>query len=138
MSFVKTPAFTETNQHFLLNMVPNPTKKFTNDQSNAQMDVISQIRNAGKDLFQPNPAVKVDASGNLKSRQLYNRNVSINDLATAMDKYDLVMQVNLKGGASKSAMVTSSQLQSSASVSSPSGTFAFVRHGNYIRGIDLL
>ena len=138
MSFIKTPAFTETNQHFLLNMVPNPTKKFTNDQSNAQMDVISQIRNAGKDLFQPNPAVKVDASGNLKSRQLYNRNVSINDLATAMDKYDLVMQVNLKGGASKSAMVTSSQLQSSASVSSPSGTFAFVRHGNYVRGIDLL
>jgi hypothetical protein len=138
MSFVKTPAFTETNQHFLLNMVPNPTKKFTNDQSNAQRDVISQIRNAGKDLFQPNPAVKVDASGNLKSRQLYNRNVSINDLVTAMDKYDLVMQVNLKGGASKSAMVTSSQLQSSASVSSPSGTFAFVRHGNYVRGIDLL
>lgn len=138
MSFVKTPAFTETNQHFLLNIVPNPTQKFTSEKSNAQMDVISQIRNAGKDLFQPNPAVKVDASGNLKSRQLYNRNVSINDLVTAMDQYDLVMQVNLKGGASKSAMVTSSQLQSSASVSSPSGTFAFVRHGNYVRGIDLL
>ena len=138
MSFVKTPAFTETNQHFLLNIVPNPTQTFTSEKSNAQRDVISQIRNAGKDLFQPNPAVKVDASGNLKSRQLYNRNVSINDLVTAMDQYDLVMQVNLKGGASKSAMVTSSQLQSSASVSSPSGTFAFVRHGNYVRGIDLL
>jgi len=82
--------------------------------------------------------VKVDASGNLKSRQLYNRNVSIKDLATAMDQYDFVMQVNLKGGDNKSAMITSDQLQNSASVSSPTGTFAFVRHGNYVRGIDLL
>ena len=138
MSFVKTPAVTKTDQHFLLNIVPNPTKQFTAEKSNEQRDVISQIRTAGKDLFQPNPAVKVDASGNLKSRQLYNRNVSIRDLVTAMDQYDLVMQVNLKGGASKSAMVTSSQLQNSSSVSSPSGTFAFVRHGNYVRGIDLL
>jgi len=138
MSFVKSPAVTETNQHFLLNIVPNPAQKFTDAQSNAQRDVISQIRNAGKDLFQPNPAVKVDASGNLKSRQLYNRNVSIKDLATAMDQYDLVMQVNLKGGDNKSAMITSDQLQNSASVSSPTGTFAFVRHGNYVRGIDLL
>jgi hypothetical protein len=138
MSFVNTPAFKETDQHFLLNIVPNPVSKYTDTQKFAQQDVINQIRQAGKDLFEPNPAVKVDNSENLKSRQLYNRNVSIADLTSAMQKYDLVMQVNLKGGNSKSAMVTYDQLLNSTNVTSPTGTFAFVRHGNYLRGIDVL
>jgi hypothetical protein len=138
MSFVNTPALKETDQHFLLNIVPNPVTKYTDTQKLAQQDVINQIRQAGKDLFEPNPAVKVDNSENLKSRQLYNRNVSIADLTSAMQKYDLVMQVNLKGGNTKSAMVTHDQLLNSTSVTSPTGTFAFVRHGNYLRGIDVL
>ena len=138
MSFVNTPALKETDQHFLLNIVPNPVTKYTDTQKLAQQDVINQIRQAGKDLFEPNPAVKVDNSENLKSRQLYNRNVSIADLTLAMQKYDLVMQVNLKGGNTKSAMVTHDQLLNSTSVTSPTGTFAFVRHGNYLRGIDVL
>jgi hypothetical protein len=139
MSFVTAPALTKTSQHFLIRMVPDPTKTFTDTQKLAQQDVISQISNAGKDLFEPNPAVKVDGSGNLKSRQLYNRNVSISDLTSAMQKYDIVMQLNLKGDTgSKSAMVTHEQLLTSSSVTSPSGTFALVRHGNYLRGIDVL
>lgn len=138
MSFVNTPALQKTNQHFLVDIVPNPVKKYTDTQKLAQQDVINQIKLAGKDLFEANPAVQVDNGGSLKSRQLYNRNVSISDLTSAMQKYDLVMQINLKGGDSKSAMVTHDQLLSSSSVSSPTGTFAFVRHGNYLRGIDVL
>jgi len=140
MSFVNTPALTKTSQHFLIRLVPNPTQTFTSSQKLAQQDVISQIQNAGKDLFEPNPAVRVDGNGNLKSRQLYNRNVSIPDLTSAMEKYDIVMQLNLKGDGMgcKSAMVTHAQLLSSSSVTSPSGTFALIRHGNYLRGIDVL
>ena len=59
-------------------------------------------------------------------------------MASAMDKYGLVMQVNLKGVNSITAMATADQLRSGAHVTSPSGSFSLVRHGKYLRGIDVL
>jgi len=137
MSFAKPRQLTESDQHFLINIVPNPINQVSDSQKLAQEDIINQITRAGKDLFQANPAVSVDG-GKLKSRQLYNRNVSIEDMACAMDKYDLVMQVNLKGKESITAMATADQLRSGANVTSPSGSFSLVRHGKYLRGVDVL
>jgi hypothetical protein len=137
MSFVKRPELVESNQQFLIKMVPNPASKVSDTQKLAQEDVINQITRAGKDLFKPNPAVSIDGS-NLKSRQLYNRTVSIEDMAKAMEKYNLVMQVNLKGDKSMTAMATADQLRSGSNITSPSGSFSLVRHGKYLRGIDVL
>tara|TARA_B110000091_G_scaffold160619_1_gene171223 strand:- start:317 stop:730 length:414 start_codon:yes stop_codon:yes gene_type:complete len=137
MSFAKQPVISESNQNFLLQMVPNPTCKVSDTQRLAQTDVINQITRAGKDLFETNPAVSIDGS-NYKSRQLYNRNVTIDDLAMAMDKYNLVMQVNLKGDRCRAAMATADQLRSGTNITSPSGSFSLVRHGKYLRGIDAL
>jgi len=136
MSFVKAPPMKETGSHFLVEMVPNPVSRTSEQQQLAQQDVINQITLAGKDLFTPNPAVEVN--GAVKSRQLYNRTVSIDDMAAAMDKYDLVLRVNLKGSQTAAAMATASDLRSSSVIKSPSGSFSLVRHGNYLRGIDAM
>ena len=65
MSFVNRPKLTESNQDFLIHIVPNPASNLSDTQKLAQEDVINQITRAGKDLFKPNPAVSVDG-GNLK------------------------------------------------------------------------
>lgn len=137
MSFVKRPAMKELNSHFLIEMVPDPTQRFSEQQALAQKDVLRQMQDAGKDMFQPNPAVEM--AGATKCRQLYNRTVSVTDMSAAMDKYGLVMRVNLKGNDSTTtAMATATDLRNNNVITSPSGSFSLVTSGNYIRGIDLV
>ena len=136
MSFVKPPALKETGSHFLVELVPNPKNRVSEQQKLAQQDIINQINLAGKDLFQPNPAVEIN--GGIKSRQLYNRNVNIEDMAAAMNKYDLVLRGNLKGINNITAMATADDLKTGANLTSPSGTFSLIRHGKYLRGIDVI
>lgn len=138
MSYIKRPQTKETDQHFLLQIVPNPSVTVNATQQLAQKDVINQIREAGADLFQPNHAVEVGANTKVKTKSWYNRNVSIDDLTAAMDKYKLVMQVNLKGDNGISAMATADDLRNNRSISSATGAFSLVRHGSYIRGIDVI
>ena len=110
MSFVKKPIATATNSSFQLSLVPDPAQKFTEQQSVAQQDVINQVTKASKGLFHPNPAV--DHEGTLKSRQNYAAGVSVQDLANAMNEYNLVLRVNLSGDQQACAMATPDQLLS--------------------------
>ena len=132
MSFVRAPV-RESSSHFLLEMVPNPEVRVSAEQFAAQKDVISKIHAAGADLFRPNPAV--DINGQLKSRQLYNRNVKISDMIAAMNQYDLVLRAHIKGEQTGCAQFLPSQITSGAS-ESPTGSFSLVKRGNYIASVD--
>jgi hypothetical protein len=127
---------------FLLELVPNPasTSTCSATQQLAQQDIINQIKLAGKDLFRANPVV---GFGNeLKSKELWKKEVKISDIANAMDQYDLVMRVNMKSEdcntPSVAVMATAANLRNNEVISSPSGAFSLVRHGNYIRGVDVV
>jgi len=136
MSFVNRPAMKELNSHFLIEMVPDPSKRFTAQQQLAQTEVLNKMKAAGKDMFQPNPAVEI--AGATKCRQLYNRSVGIDEMREAMGIYNLVMRVSLKGGDNTiTAMATAADLLNNNVITSPSGSFSLVTHGNYLRGIDV-
>ena len=141
MSFVNKPTQKMKAQpfKFLLELVPNPASKCTPQQQLAQQDIINQIKLAGADLFRPNPAVGIGSE--LKSKELWKREVKVSDLAAAMDNYDLVMRVNMKSEdcntPSVAVMATAANLRNNEVISSPSGAFSLVRHGNYIRGVDV-
>tara|TARA_B100001250_G_scaffold320460_1_gene283360 strand:+ start:3016 stop:3426 length:411 start_codon:yes stop_codon:yes gene_type:complete len=132
MSFVRTP-LKDSGSHFLLEMMPNPEVRVTAEQSAAQQEVISKIHDAGADLFRPNPAV--DINGQLKSRQLYNRQVKVSELLSAMNQYDLVMRAHLKGEQSACAQFLPEQLTAGAT-ESPTGAFSLGKRGNYIASLD--
>lgn len=138
MSFPKATNISRTDQHFLLQMKPDPTMKLSPTQELAQTDVINQIHKAGKDLFKPNGAVQLGSSEKVKSGELYGRTVKISEMADAMDKYNLVMQVNLSGDNRQVAMATANELRAGANISSDTGSFSLVKSGNYLRGIDSL
>ena len=138
MSFPKPSNITRTDQHFLLQIKPDPTMKFDATQQLAQTDIINQIHKAGKDLFKPNGAVKVGGNQQMKSGELYGRTVKISEMAEAMDKYNLVLQVNLTGDNRQVAMATANELRAGANISSDTGSFSLVKSGNYLRGVDLL
>lgn len=132
MSFVRTP-LPESDAHFLLEMVPNPEVRVTEQQSVAQQEVIAQIHAAGKDLFAPNAAV--DVNGKSKSRHLYNRTVKMSDLADAMNQYDLVLRAHLKGDTNACAQFLPTQLAEGNS-ESPTGAFSLGMRGNYLVSLD--
>jgi hypothetical protein len=141
MSFVNTPKHQLEPQpfKFLLELVPNPASVCSANQQLAQRDIINQIKLAGKDLFRPNPVVGFGSA--LKSKELWKKEVKISDLASAMEEYDLVMRVNMKSEdcntPSVAVMATAANLRNNDVISSPSGAFSLVRHGNYIRGVDV-
>lgn len=136
MSFVNRPAMKELNSHFLIEMVPDPTQRFSDTQKLAQQDVLTKIKTAGKDLFQPNPAVEI--AGATKCRQLFNCTVNTRELGAAMNTYNLVMRVSLKGGdKTMTAMATAADLLNNNVITSPSGSFSLVTNGNYLRGVDI-
>jgi len=112
--------------------------KLSPTQELAQTDVINQIHKAGKDLFKPNGAVKIGGNDQMKSGELYGRTVKISEMADAMDKYNLVLQVNLLGDDRQVAMATANELRAGANISSDTGSFSLVKSGNYLRGIDSL
>jgi len=138
MSFPKATKISRTNQHFLLQIKPDPTMKLSQTQELAQTDVINQIHKAGKDLFKPNGAVKVGGNDQVKSGELYGRTVKISEMADAMERYNLVLQVNLSGDERQVAMATANELRAGANISSDTGSFSLVKSGNYLRGIDSL
>ena len=136
MSFIKKEAATPVNSEFKIELVPDPTMKFS-DETHLQQDaVISKLSKASKGLFLPNPAVKVD--GAIKSGQLYNRGLNVKSLASAMQQHNLVLRVSVTGEHNACAMATHEDVSSNAMISSPSGSFSLGISGNTIRHIDFL
>lgn len=132
MSFVRAP-LKDSGSHFLLEVVPNPAVKTTEQQRVAQDEVIANLHKGGKDLFMKNPAV--DVNGQLKSRQLYNRRVRVSELVDTMNRYDLVLRAHLKGEQTACAQFLPSQVKEGVS-ESPTGSFSLVHRGNYIASVD--
>lgn len=132
MSFVRTP-LKESGSHFLLELMPNPEVRLSNEDALSQKEVIAKIHMKGGDLFQPNPAV--DINGQLKSRQLYTRKIKMSELVQKMNKYDLVMRAHLKGSQSACAAFLPTQVSAGAT-ESPTGAFSLGKRGNYIASVD--
>ena len=136
MSFVKKAQATPVDSEFKIELVPDPTMKFSDETHMQQNAVISKLSKASKGLFLPNPAVKVD--GAIKSGQLYNRGLNVKSLASAMQQHDLVLRVSVAGEHNACAMATHEDITSNAVISSPSGSFSLGISGNTIRHIDFL
>ena len=136
MSFVKKAQATPVNSEFKIELVPDPTMKFSAETKLQQNAVISKLSKASKGLFLPNPAVKV--GGAIKSGQLYNRGLNVKSLANAMQRHNLVLRVSVSGEHNACAMATHGDVSSNAVISSPSGSFSLGVSGNTIRHIDFL
>ena len=136
MSFIKKESAAPVNSEFQLELVPNPTMKFTDQASQRQNEVISKLTRASKGLFLPNPAVCVN--GAIKSGQLYNRGLNVNNLMNAMQQHNLVLRVSVKGEHNACAMATHEDIASNAMISSPSGSFSLGVVGNSIRHVDFI
>ena len=95
---------TENNcrMHFVHELVPNP-QLVSNTNTAAQYDVIEQVRNAGGNLFQANRACCEDTS--FMTTSAYNRNVSVQDLASACTDYGLCLRVTCTGPSGTTAMM---------------------------------
>lgn len=136
MSFVKKAAATSVDSEFKIELVPDPTMKFSDETSLSQTNVISKLSKASQGLFLPNPAVQVN--GAIKSGQLYNKGLGVKNLASAMQQHNLVLRVSVAGEHNACAMATHEDLTSNAMISSPSGSFSLGIVGNSIRHIDFL
>ena len=136
MSFVKKAQATPVDSEFKIELVPDPTMKFSDETHLRQEAVISKLSKASKGLFLPNPAVKVD--GAIKSGQLYNRGLNVKNLANAMQQHDLVLRVSVSGEHNACAMATHEDITSNAVISSSSRSFSLGISGNTIPRIDFL
>lgn len=136
MSFVKKAQAIPVDSEFKIELVPDPTMKFSSETTLRQNSVISKLSKASKGLFLPNPAVKIN--GGIKSGQLYNRGLNVKSLANAMQQHSLVLRVSVQGEHNACAMATHEDVSSNAMISSPSGSFSLGIAGNTIRHIDFL
>lgn len=136
MSFVKKVAASPVNSEFKIELLPNPSMKFSPEASMQQDAVITKLSKVSKGLFLPNPAVSVD--GAIKSGQLYNRGLGVKNLTESMKNHNLVLRVSVSGEHNACAMATHEDLLSNKMISSPSGSFSLGISGNTIRHIDFL
>lgn len=136
MSFVKKVAASSVNSEFKIELLPNPSMKFSPGTSLQQDVAITKLRNVSKGLFLPNPAVSVD--GAIKSGQLYNRGLGVKQLAETMKNHNLVLRVSVSGEHNACAMATHEDILSNKMISSPSGSFTLGIAGNTIRHVDFL
>lgn len=136
MSFVKKASATPVNSEFKIELVPNPSMKFSDETKLQQNKVIDALTRVSRGLFLPNPAVSVD--GAIKCGQLYNRGVGVNKMVDAMKNHNLVLRVSVSGEHNACAMATHEDLSSNAMISSPSGSFSLGISGNTIRHVDFI
>ena len=136
MSFVKKASATPVNSEFKIELVPDPSMKFSDETKLQQSKVIDALTRVSKGLFVPNPAVNVD--GAIKCGQLYNKGLGVDKMIDAMKNHNLVLRVSVTGEHNACAMATHEDLTSNAMISSPSGSFSLGIAGNAIRHVDFL
>jgi len=136
MSFVKRAPATPVNSEFKIELLPDPSMKFSDEIQLQQNEVINGLTRVSKGLFLPNPAVKVD--GAIKCGQLYSKGLGVDKMMNAMKKHNLVLRVSVTGDHNACAMATHEDLASNAVVSSPSGSFSLGISGNSLRHVDFL
>ena len=136
MSFIKKAPAAPVNSEFKIELVPDPSKKFSEETKLQQNKVIDALTRVSKGLFLPNPAVSVE--GAIKCGQLYNRGLGVNKMIDAMKQHDLVLRVSVTGEHNACAMATHEDLASNAVISSPSGSFSLGISGNSLTHIDFL
>ncbi len=136
MSFVKKASATPVNSEFKIELVPDPSMKFSDETKLQQSKVIDALTRVSKGLFVPNPAVNVD--GAIKCGQLYNKGLGVDKMIDAMKNHNLVLRVSVSGEHNACAMATHEDLTSNAMISSPSGSFSLGIAGNAIRHVDFL
>ena len=136
MSFIKKTPATPVNSEFKIELVPNPSIKFSEETKLQQSKVIDKLTRISKGLFVPNPAVSVE--GAIKCGQLYNKGLGVDKLMDAMKNNDLVLRVSVSGEHNACAMATHEDIASNAVISSPSGSFSLGISGNSLTHIDFL
>lgn len=136
MSFIKKTPATPVNSEFKIELVPNPSMKFSEETKLQQSKVIDTLTRVSKGLFVPNPAVSVE--GAIKCGQLYNKGLGVDKLMDAMKNNDLVLRVSVSGEHNACAMATHEDIASNAVISSPSGSFSLGISGNSLTHIDFL
>jgi hypothetical protein len=136
MSFVRKQKATAVKSHFQIELVPDPTQRFSDEKKLAQQSVIEQVTKVSSGLFVPNPAVKVDHA--IKCGEFYNAGIRVDKLAKVMEDNHLVLRVSMKGKHIACAMATHQDLLGNKVISSPSGTFSLGIKNNFVRSIDFL
>lgn len=136
MSFIKKTPATPVNSEFKIELVPNPSMKFSEETKLQQSKVIDTLTRVSKGLFVPNPAVSVE--GAIKCGQLYNKGLGVDKLMDAMKNNNLVLRVSVSGEHNACAMATHEDIASNAVISSPSGSFSLGISGNSLTHIDFL
>ncbi len=135
MSVKRAPAI-HVMSEFKMELVPNPSMKFSDETKLQQNKVIDALTRVSRGLFLPNPAVSVD--GAIKSGQFYNSGLGVNKMVDAMKNHNLVLRVSVSGEHNACAIATHEDLTSNAIISSPSGSFSLGISGNTIRSVDLI
>jgi len=136
MSFIKKTPATPVNSEFKIELVPNPSMKFSEATKLQQGKVIDSLKRVSKGLFVPNPAVSVE--GTIKCGQLYNRGLGVDKMMNAMKNNNLVLRVSVSGEHNACAMATHEDIASNAMISSPSGSFSLGISGNSLTHIDFI
>lgn len=136
MSFIKKTPATPVNSEFKIELVPDPSMKFSDETKLQQNNVIDSLTRVSKGLFVPNPAVSVE--GAIKCGQLYNKGLGVDKMMDAMKAHNLVLRVSVSGEHNACAMATHEDLASNAVVSSPSGSFSLGISGNSLTHIDFI
>ena len=119
MSFIKKTPATPVNSEFKIELVPDPSMKFSEETKLQQSKVIDSLTRVSKGLFVPNPAVSVE--GAIKCGQLYNKGLGVDKMMDAMKNNNLVLRVSVSGEHNACAMATHEDIASNAVISSPSG-----------------
>lgn len=136
MSFIKKTPATPVNSEFKIELVPNPSMKFSEATQLQQSKVIDSLKRVSKGLFVPNPAVSVE--GTIKCGQLYNRGLGVDKMMNAMKNNNLVLRVSVSGEHNACAMATHEDIASNAMISSPSGSFSLGISGNSLTHVDFI
>lgn len=136
MSFIKKTPATPVNSEFKIELVPDPSMKFSEETKLQQSKVIDSLTRVSKGLFVPNPAVSVE--GAIKCGQLYNKGLGVDKMMDAMKNNNLVLRVSVSGEHNACAMATHEDIASNAVISSPSGSFSLGISGNSLTHVDFL
>ena len=136
MSFIKKTPATPVNSEFKIELVPDPSMKFSEETKLQQSKVIDSLTRVSKGLFVPNPAVSVE--GAIKCGQLYNKGLGVDRMMDAMKNNNLVLRVSVSGEHNACAMATHEDIASNAVISSPSGSFSLGISGNSLTHVDFL
>ena len=136
MSFIKKTPATPVNSEFKIELVPDPSMKFSEETKLRQSKVIDSLTRVSKGLFVPNPAVSVE--GAIKCGQLYNKGLGVDKMMDAMKNNNLVLRVSVSGEHNACAMATHEDIASNAVISSPSGSFSLGISGNSLTHVDFL